>query len=94
MLSKRSSTLKQLIDSITYKIDHIGEEVKLNAMLQNIDNRLIGLEQERDKTIEAIAAVKVKIADFMDILRENNYDTIVNELKDIRIRSHGFLYCR
>jgi DNA repair exonuclease SbcCD ATPase subunit len=82
-LSKQASGLKQLIDTITYKIDHLGEEVKLNAVLQNIDNRLISLEQERDKTIEAIAAIKIKIAEYMDILRDNNYDTIVNELKDV-----------
>ena len=82
-LSKQASGLKQLIDTITYKIDHLGEEVKLNAVLQNIDNRLISLEQERDMTIEAIAAIKIKIAEYMDILRDNNYDTIVNELKDV-----------
>ena len=82
-LSKKSSALKQMINSLTYKIDYIGSEVQLNAKLQNIENKLIELNEENDKTIEAIAAVNIKISDYINILRDNNYDAVVTELKDI-----------
>ena len=83
ILTKKSSTYKSLINSLTYKIDFIGNEVQLNAKLQNIETRLLSLEQEKNNTIEAIAAVKLKIGEYIQILRDNNYDAIVEELKDI-----------
>ena len=82
-LSKKSSAFKQLINSLTYKIDSLGNEVQLNARLQNIENRLKALDDEKMRTIEAIAAVKLRINEFMNILRDNNYDIVVSELKDI-----------
>lgn len=82
-LSKKALTYKHLIDSLIYKIDYNGDEVKLRARLSNIENRLNVLEKEKETTIEAIAAVRVKITEYMDILKENNYDSIVNELKDL-----------
>ena len=88
-LTKKSSTYKSLVNSLTAKIDYIGNPVALNAKLQNIENRLITLEQEKNATIEAIAAVKIKISDFLAILRDNNYDDIVKEIKalEVEIRS-------
>ena len=82
-LSKKSSTFKQLINSLTYKIDSLGNELQLTSRLQNIENRLNTLEDERVSTIEAIAAVKLRINEYMNILRDNNYDAVVSELKDI-----------
>lgn len=82
-LSKKVTSYRQLINSLTYKIDYIGNEVQLNAKLQNINSRLNNLEQEKNTTIEAIASVRLRISEYMDILRENNYDAIVTELKDI-----------
>ena len=82
-LSKKSSTFKQMINSLTYKIDYIGNEVQLNSRLQGIENRMNTLEQEKNTTIEAIAAIKVKISEYMNILRDNNYDAIITELKDV-----------
>lgn len=83
ILSKKSSGLEQMINSLSYKIDRIGNEVQLNAKLQNIENRLVTLEQERDTTIEVIATLRLKISEYMNILRDNNYDAIISELKDI-----------
>lgn len=83
ILTKKSSTYKSLINSLTYKIDFIGNEVQLNAKLQNIESRLTVLEEEKNTTIEAIAAVKLKISEYIQILRDNNYDAIVEELKGI-----------
>lgn len=82
-LSKKSSVYKQMINSITYKIDSLGNAAQLKAQLQNVCSRITKLESERDTTIEAIATVKIKISEFMNILRNNNYDSIVSELKDI-----------
>lgn len=82
-LSKKSSGLKQMINSLTYKIERLGNENQLQNRLQNATNRINQLEQERDNTIEAIASIKLKISEYMDILRDNNYDTIVTELKGV-----------
>jgi len=82
-LTKKASTFKSLINSLTYKIDYLGNEVQLNAKLGNIESRLKKLEEEKNQTIEAIAAVKVRISDYINILRDNNYDQIVSDLKDV-----------
>lgn len=84
-LTKKSSTYKSLVTSLTAKIDYIGNPVALNTKLQNIENRLVSLEQEKNTTIEAIAAVKIKISDFLAILRDNNYDEIVKEIKSLEV---------
>ena len=81
ILSKKSSTFKSLINSLTYKIDYIGNEIQLNAKLQNIEGRINSLEEEKNTTIEAIAAIKIKISEFIQILKDNNYDSVVEELK-------------
>ena len=82
-LSKKSSIYKQLINSITYKIDNLGNELQLKSQLKNIISRINKLENERDITIEGIATIKIKISEFMDILKNNNYDSIISELKDV-----------
>ena len=82
-LSKKASAFKQLINSLTSKIDYIGNEAQLQMRLQNIENRLIKFEEEKTSTISAIAAVRLRIDEYMGILRDNNYDSIVQSLKDI-----------
>ena len=82
-LSKKASAFKQMINSLTYKIDYIGNEVQLNSTLQGIENRINNIEQDKNNTIEAIAAIKIKISQYMNILRDNNYDSVITELKDI-----------
>lgn len=83
ILTKKSATYKSLINSLTYKIDFIGNEAQLHAKLQNIESRINSLETEKNTTIEAIAAVKIKISEYIQILRDNNYDSIVDELKEL-----------
>lgn len=83
ILTKKASTYKSLINSLTYKIDFIGNEVQLNAKLQNVEGRINSLEHEKNSTIEVIAAIKIKISEYIQILRDNNYDSIVEELKNI-----------
>lgn len=82
-LSKKASAFKQLINSLASKIDYIGNEAQLQMRLQNIENRLIKFEEEKTSTISAIAAVQLRIDEYMGILRDNNYDSIVQSLKDI-----------
>ena len=82
-LSKKSAVYNKLIDGLVVRINYLGSEAQLNAKLQNIESRLNTLQQEKNTTIEAIASVKLRISEYMNILRDNNYDTIVSELKDI-----------
>ena len=82
-LTKKASTYRQLINSITYKIDYLGNPTQLVAKMHNIETRLASLEDEKVKTIETIASVKLRIAEYNNILKENNYADIVSQLKDI-----------
>ena len=84
ILSKKASTYKSLINSLVTKIDYLGNEAQLNSRLGNITGRISSLEEERDTTLEAIAAVKLRISEYIKILRDNNYDSIVEELKDAK----------
>lgn len=91
ILTKKSSAYKQMINSLTYKIDYLGNELQLKSKLQNIEGRLITLDQEKESTIAAIASVNLKISELVNILRDNNYDTIVTELKDIILHNKNVL---
>lgn len=82
-LSKKSSTFKSLINSLTYKIDYIGNEAQLSAKLSNITGRLASLEKDKEATIECIAAVKLKISDIVKTLKDANYDDIKREIKNL-----------
>lgn len=84
ILSKKASTYKSLINSLATKIDYLGNEAQLNSRLGNITGRISSLEEERDTTLGAIAAVKLRISEYIKILRDNNYDSIVEELKDAK----------
>ena len=91
VLTKKASTYKSLINSLTYKIDFIGNEVQLNAKLQNIEGRINTLEHEKNTTIEAIAAIKIKISEYIQILRDNNYDSIVQEIRELNATIRAIL---
>ena len=82
-LSKKSAVYTKLIDGLVVRINYLGNEAQLNVKLKNIEGRLTTLGQEKNTTIEAIASVRLKISEYMDILRDSNYDAIVSELKDI-----------
>ena len=82
-LSKKSSAYKQIINSLVYKIDYIGDESMVSGSLVNIEGRIDSLEKDKDRAIEASAAIKVKIAEYESILKENNYDQIISELRSV-----------
>lgn len=81
ILSKKSSLYKASINNLTYKIDYIGNPMTLKMNLENTNKRLKSFEDERDRTIEAIASVKLRISDYLKILKDNNYSSIVEDLK-------------
>jgi DNA repair exonuclease SbcCD ATPase subunit len=81
ILSKKSSLYKATIVSITSKIDYIGNPMTLKMNLDGISKRLKSFEAERDKTIETIASVKLRINDYLKILKDNDYTSLVEDLK-------------
>lgn len=84
-MSKKMSTLKALIGNLTAKIDMVGDETKLRVTANNISSQLEVLEKDKNNTIEAIAAVKLKISSIESILQENKYDDIIEELRSLNI---------
>ena len=82
-ISKKVSSLKHLMNTITYKINSLGDKIKLDAELKNTEESIAKLEIEKSKTIGAIALTKLRIDEYMTILRSNNYDAIVTELNEL-----------
>lgn len=82
-VSKKVASLKQLINSITYKINSLGDKLKLSADFENTINKISEFESERDKTIEAIAMTNLRIKEYIDVLKNNNYDAVINRLKEV-----------
>ena len=79
-LSKKSNTLKGLINSLVSKIDMIGDDIKVAAQLQNIESQILIFEKDRDSTIEAITATRLQINDVQSSLEQNKYSEIISEL--------------
>ena len=82
-VSKKASLLKNLINSLVNKIDMIGDESKVVAQLSNIEQRIESLERDKEKSLEAIAAVKIKISELQSMLIDNKYDEILTELSGV-----------
>ena len=81
-LSKKASVFKSTINSLSYKIDYIGDETTVKLNLSSIEERINNLEKEKSSNIEAIAGVKLKIHEYNEVLRNNDYDTVIKELTD------------
>lgn len=82
-INKKCAVFKSTINSLTYKIDSIGDETTLNLNLSNIETVINNLDNDKSKIIEAIAGTKMKICELQQILTDNNYDAITTELDDI-----------
>lgn len=82
-LNKKSSIFRSTTNSLAYKIDSIGDETTLQLNLTSVENRINALEAKKNELIESSAAIKVEINKYMDILRQNNYDIITNELSEV-----------
>lgn len=82
-LSKKASAYKILINSITSKMNFIGNEVQLNSQLASLNGRIESLEQDKNRSLELCAAIKVKISEYEQFLIDNNYNDIVGQIKEL-----------
>ena len=89
-ISKKAVTMKSLMGSLTSKIDMIGNEQKLMAGVQILSKKISDLEDERETTIEAIAAIKIRIADFKQTLTNSNYSEVMEELNGLTLAINKF----
>jgi len=60
-MTKRSSIFKAMINTLTSKIDNIGDEEKIKSSLVSIENRLNNLMNEKDDIVEQISSFKSTI---------------------------------
>ena len=82
-ITKKSSIFKSTINSLTYKIDSIGDEMQLQLNLKSIEDRLNYLNSEKESIIENIAKLKVEAEDINSTLQQNNYDSVIEELSNL-----------
>ena len=82
-LNKKSSIFRSTTNSLAYKIDSIGDETTLQLNLKSVENRITSLENKKNELIESCAAIKVEINKYLDVLKANNYDIVVNELSEV-----------
>ena len=80
ILNKKSAIFSSTVNSLTYKIQQLGDETSLQLNLKSIESRIDDLENKKNGLIEAIASIKVKISEYINILQQNNYDSVVSEL--------------
>ena len=80
-LSKRSSIFKSMINSITAKIDTIGNQENLLTQLKALDNRLQRLELEKSRLVKqlALSESKIHLTDPNGEI-QNIYKTVSDEL--------------
>lgn len=90
-LSKRSSIFKSMINSITAKIDTIGNQENLLTQLKALDNRLQRLNVERDKLLKQVALSEstIHLTDPNGSI-QNIYKTVSDELYSIHQQLNGY----
>lgn len=84
-LVKRSGVFKSMVNSITAKIDSIGDEQKLLINKTAADNRLNALEQQRRSLEQQIASSKatIKVIDPDDVI-QSKYKKLFGDLEQIK----------
>ena len=83
-LVKRSSIFKSMINNITSKIDHLGDEEKLKLTLNDLNVRIEKLTKRKDDIIEAIASNKTMIGVIdPDNSIQDTYNNIYSELNKL-----------
>ena len=101
-LVKRSSVFKSMINSITAKIDSVGNQEKLMMDKVSVENRLAVLEQQKSNLEQAIAASRasINLIDpdnairnlYKDLVAQynsitSNLDLLMGSIKNIRVSS-------
>lgn len=89
-LVKRSSIFKSMINSITAKIDSVGDEQKLVMECNAVSSRITSLEMEKGLVEPSISEAQAKIS----LLDPNNsiqasYKNIIRELDELKIKKQG-----
>lgn len=82
-LSNKLKYYKDLIKSIVYKIDKLGDPVVLNNRLVAIDDLIAKSEETKNLNVGNNAILSVKIEEMVTTLRDANYDDIVTALKTV-----------
>ena len=84
-LVKRSSIFKSMINSITAKIDSVGDEQKLTMELSTVSSRINSLEHEKGILEPSIseAQAKISLLDPNDSI-QTSYKNIIKELDEFR----------
>ena len=80
-ISKKMSTVRSFISSISSKIDQIGDESKLIQTLEGTEKKLSRLNVDKNRAIELATMLRLKIDGLRDVLSENHYNEIVAELE-------------
>lgn len=84
-LTKRSSVFKSMINSITSKIDIIGNKEQLETNLNSISKRLELLMGEKEKLLKSLSdnEATIRVTD-PDGFIQNRYNKLVIELKSVK----------
>lgn len=82
-ISKKVAVYKTSIDSLIYKIDSIGSADNLVSQITSLDKQIESLSTTKDGIIEAIAAIKIKINEYNQILIDNKYDDVLSEMRSL-----------
>ena len=82
---KRSTIFKSMINSLTTKIDSIGNPEQLNSTLVSLNNRLVKLESYKNEIIASISEneAKIKILD-PDSSIQKLYEEVSNKLNEVK----------
>lgn len=83
---KRSTIFKSMINSLTTKIDNIGNPKQLQSTLVSLNNRLVKLEQYKNELVASISEneAKIKLID-PDTSIQKLYEQVSKELEQIKI---------
>lgn len=90
-LSKRSTIFKSMINSITAKIDTIGNQENLLTQLKALDNRLQRLNNEKDNLVKQLAKSEsiIQLTDPNGEI-QNTYKSVSDELYVIHQQMNGY----
>ena len=84
-LVKRSGVFKSMINSISAKIDTIGDENKLTMEINAINNRIISLEKDKDTITDIVSKSKARISVLdPDGTIEPHYHDLVSTIDDFK----------
>lgn len=84
-IAKRSTIFKSMINSLTTKIDNIGNPEQLNSTLISLNNRLDKLETYKNEVIASISEneAKIKIMD-PDSSIQKLYEEVSKQLNEVK----------